>query len=446
MLMIQERQGKSQIGSTTGTSGYVEGGGDISFANGQAIHIRMRNTLPRGSTINTATLTVNVTAKNAGTAQTCYNSVRAHAIGDAPILTPGAAEGATRSWTSASVSWAMVWPVSPSSEVYMSVDVKPILQELMARSDYQPGGYVSFMIYTDNENGSDMAIRANNDWLPTPRLQVDYTENYTDLRCDINLLNNGNLDSLPAIGADALPYWSQNPYFGVFVDPANQGTISRDTSFTRKPGVPTLRFTTGTVPTESGQTQKSTGPYSMTPKQSEYPYIFAGWIYIPSAVTCQVWIGDPYLGYTNQIVTARNQWVPFCSSPSDVLSPNFEAFWPAIAMRAPWQSGWQFWLSEPTVMISPFKQMPFNGYTPDVLDGGDNILVDHKKGTQGSVREWTPRRAVIRNSIVRRYPTFTKRSDGILQLSEPVKGGVTIGNSGTTQVGSLSAQKTISEL
>lgn len=441
-MKIHERHGKTQIGSTTGTSGYVQGGGDINFATGQAIHIRMKSYVPKGAVINSALFRFMMVAKNAGTTQTCYNSIRAHAIGDAPPLTVGVAEG-TRPWTAARVEWTATWVSVPNdTEVFLWVNIAPVVQEIVNRSDYQAGGYISFMVYTDNENGSDMGIRANNDFAPSPRLHIDYTT-YDDWQYDINLASNPNLDALPYIDSTPLPFWSQGNFFGAFVDPANQGVIARDTSFTRVAGVPTMRFTTGTPPGDN----KRTGPYTFTPKQGDLPYIFCGWTYIPSAVTGEVFFGDPYLGKSQKIIL-RNQWVPFCSYPTDITtSSDYAGFYPAVQFAGGWQAGWQIWVSEPTILHSPFRRMPFNGRTPNVVDPGGSIIIDHRMtGPQTATRQWLPRRAVLRNGTLIRRPTYSARADGLLVNAEPVKGGPQVQNLPATAISAYPAGKTISEL
>ena len=446
-LFWTERQGKTQIGyCSTSSAAYTQGGGDLSFATGIVFLARMRITVPRGATINTAVLSMQVVAKNAGTAQTSYHTVRAHASGDSPLLTVGVAE-ALRPQTSASYAWVNVWPVNPPGDVIATLDVKNIVNEIISRSDYQPGGYITFMMTTTDENGSDMSVRANNDFARSWELEVDFTQNYvSDLQTSINIINNPHNAAIPEIDATALPYWGQNPYYGAMVDPANQGVIARDTSFTRLPGVATLRFTTGTPP-DATQATKATGPYTTTPKQNELPYIFAGWIYIPSAITSVVRAGDPYLGNINVDIPQRDQWVPFCTTPTQ-LGTGRGVFWPAVRILGPFQAGWQFWVSEPTVMISSFRQMPFNGSTPDVVDPGGSVLVNYKQGasTQVAVREWLPRTGVIRNGTLYRVPRFEKRSDGILQVSEPIKGGPLVTGLPATAISSYPAGKTIAEL
>lgn len=440
-----ERQGASQIGScANGSSAYVTASGDLSFATGSVFLSRMRMTVPRYATINSAKVSFQIFAKNAATAQTIYTSFRAHASGDSPILTPGALEG-QRPWTAARVEWNFSWTPNPVGDVIPQVDITSVVREVVNRADYQPGGYITLMMYCDNENGSDLSIRANNAFSPTMSLTTDYTENRaaSDFVTSINLCANPHNESIPAIDATALPFWQQGNFFGAMVDVANQGTVARDTAFTRLSGAATLRFTAGTPPVE---TNKSTGPYSPVVAEVGKTYIFAGWIYIPSAVTSQVVCGDPYLGRSHT-VTARDQWVPFCSTPTLPIAAR-GTFWPAARIMGPFQAGWQFWISEPTIMVSEYRQMPFNGYTPDIVDPGGSVLVDNKRlgSGQTAVKEWLPRTGVKRNGTLYRVPRYTKRPDGILQVSEPIKGGPQVPNLPATPIGGYPADQTIAEL
>lgn len=64
--------------------------------------------------------------------------------------------------------------------------------------------------------------------------------------------------------------------------------------------------------------------------QTEFPYIFCGWIYIQSAITTQVYCGDPYIG-KSQLVTDRDKWVPFAqrhptSEPEEAPSGRLSLF------------------------------------------------------------------------------------------------------------------------
>lgn len=442
-----ERQGKSQIGScANGSAAYVTAGGDLSFATGVVFLARMRLTVPRYATINSANVSFQIFAKNAGTAQTIYTSFRAHASGDSPMLVPGAAE-ANKPWTAARVEWNYSWTPNPPGDVFPLVNIPSVVQEIVNRSDYVPGGFITLMMYCDNENGSDLSIRANNDFAPTMSLTVDYTENRaaSDIVTSINLCNNPHNEAMPAIDASPLPYWGQNPYFGAMVDPANQGTIARETGFTRLAGHATLRFTTGTPPVDTPS--KATGPYTTVIREANKSYVFAGWLYIPSSITATVRVGDPYLGNVNYDIPQRNQWVPFCTSPS-IPTPEKNTFWPAVRILGPFQAGWNIYLSEPTIMQTTFRQMPFNGFTPDTVDPGGVVLVDRRRAGSGQtgIQEWLPRTGVIRKGTLYRVPRYIKRPDGILQVAEPIKLGPMSSALPATAIGGYPSDQTIAEL
>lgn len=449
MRFIQQRPVKPQIGyATSQNAAYTEGGGDINFAQDQSIFIRMMSWLPRYATINTAEIKVNVSVKTAADAQSSIHAVRMHDVADSWELNLGSAEG-QRAYTAASTTWTCSWAANeqttwPDEIVYKFIDVKAMLQAHVNRSDYRPGMYLTFRILCTNENGSDMGIRANNDFLPTPKLIVDYTPNRVDdLYVEANLLHNPNLQTNTNLGTDPLPTWGQNAFYGAFVGEApNLGVIARDTTFTRLPGVATLKFTTGTPPTED--TGRSTGPYSATYKLNEYQYIFCGWIYIPSVFTNQVHAGDPYLGKSHMI-TARDKWVPFCSTPSDIGTGE-GAFWPAVAARGPWPANASFWISEPCVLISPFKQMGFNAGTPDVKDPGGVNLIDYRGSGQVAIKEWIPRTGIVRNGTLYRVPRYELMPEGMLQSAEPIKGGPQSSGMPAVAVDTLPAGKTIAEL
>lgn len=449
MQFIQERGFRRQIGyATSQNAAYTEGGGDINFAQDQSIFIQMKSWLPRYATINSASIRFNVSVKTAANAQSSIHTITMHNVADSWPLSPGSAEG-QRAYTSG-VTWNCVWTANeqttwPDEIVYKFADVKTLLQAHVNRSDYRPGMSFTFRVLCTNENGSDMGIRANNDFLPTPRLIVDFTPNRVDdLYVDANLIRNPNLETITALEDGQLPGWAQNGYYGAHVTEApNLGTIVRDTTFTRLAGVPTLKFTTGTPPTEN--TGRSTGPMNYLLKQNELPYIYCGWIYIPSAITTQVHVGDPYLNKSH-IVTARDKWVPFSSYPTDI-GTGLGGFYPTVSIRGPWPGNTSVWLSEPCVLISSFRQLGFNGYTPDVVDPGGVKLLDYRgAGSQTAIKEWTPRTGVIRNGTLLRVPRYRLRSEGMLENVEPIKGGPLVTSLPATAVSSYPAGKTISEL
>ena len=449
MQFVQERQFKRQLGyATSQNAAFTEGGGDINFAQDQSIFLRMQSWLPRYATINTATIKVNVSVKTAANAQSSIHTVRMHDVADSWILSIGSAEG-QRAYTAASVSWTCSWAANeqttwPNELVYKYIDVKSLLQAHVNRSDYRPGMYMTFRILCSNENGSDMGIRANNDFLPTPRLEVDYTPNRVDdLYVDANVHKNPNLIVNSSLSDEAIPGHSQNAYYGAHVGEApNLGTISLDTSFTRLPGVPTLKFTTGTPPTEN--TGRSTGPMTTAFKYIGSQFIYCGWVYIPSTITTQVHIGDPYLNKSH-IVTVRDKWTPFCSYPTDPAS-EIGAFWATVSIRGPWPGNTSIWLSEPCIMLSSFRQLGFNASTPDVRDPGGVNLIDYRGGGQTAIKEWTPRTGIIRNGTLYRVPRYEMRPEGMLQNAEPIKGGPQVTGLPATAISSYPAGKTIAEL
>lgn len=445
-VMIKTRTFKSQFGYSTGSSAaYVVAGNAVSHAVGQTILLRFAMTIPKGSTINSATLTLRIGGKNLATGKYSTHTVRAHASGDSPLLRPGVVEH-NRPQTSAGVTWTPTWPASPPEEVLSSADVKSILQEILGRSDFVTGGYVTFMITCTNENGSDMDVQINNDFAYGPTLQVDYTEPVTDTRWDFNRIENSEFNpTLNGLdGANAVPGWGQNEFYGVGAAAANQGTLAVDTTFTRVPGVPTMRFTTGPPPEPNN---RLTGPYSAWRTNAYESTIFCGWIYVAANVpTTNIIYAQEAFNGGAQIITQRGQWVPFCTSVFTSGSGAGTRWW-SVAMR-PYQQGLQFWISEPTMLVSTFRQMPFNGLTPDITDIGGSVLINHRStaGAQQSVREWVPRTAIKKYGVLMRAPRYIKRTDGILQLAEPIKGGPTVPNMPAVAISTYPAGKTISEL
>lgn len=451
MQMTRERTAKSQLGYQTalGNNAYTFGAGDISFANGQLILLRFPTTLPRKAGINSATINFNMVVKTNTTTQQSIHRIWAHASGDSPMLVPGREEWAQRPGTDSFVNWTASWVAGSDpggALVYNTVNIQPLLQELVYRDDWLPGGYVTLEILCLDEQGSDMGIRANNDFLPTPRIDVDFTEPLSDERFTVNMCENSEFGTaIQSIGTDGnqVPYWSQGNYYGAFVDPANQGTMARDTSFTRLPGVPTLRFTCGTPPTD---TTKRTGPSYSFNDNLDQGTVLCGWIYVPVGVgpstAGDVFVGDPFRGGAGKYITARGQWVPFCTEPDPIVGTPWGPRFFTVGLRN-YSAGQQFWISEPAFIRSTFRQMPFNGLTPDREPG-----IVHLSTATGmaSIRVWTPRKVFSLNGIFpRAYPTWMKRDDGILQLAEPTRGGrPTTELTGT--VASLPAGKSVSEL
>lgn len=449
MLLTRERTAKSQLGAQTDLYGgsYTQGAGDINFAPGQMILLRFPTTLPRKAGINSATIKFNVVVKNADQTQNSSHRIWAHASGDSPMLVTGVNNWANRAYTNNVVNWTATWTANeqqttPDNLVYRTVDITSLISELVWRDDWVPGGYITLMILCDSENGSDMGIRANNDFLPTPRINIDYVEPLVDERVTVNMCENSEFGlAVQSIGTDSnpTPYWSQNEAYGAYVPAANQATLARDTVFTRVPGVPTMKVTCGPPHSE---VNRRTGPVYGINDNVNQSTIFCGWIYVPSYIPADAdpYAGDIYQG-GGQLISQRDQWVPFCSNP--IARPeDWATWWFAVSIRR-FQQGWQFWISEPSILRSTFKQMPFNGLTPDREPG-----INHISTATGmaSARVWTPKRTLMLDGVFpRAYPSWIKRSDGILQLAEPVKGGPTMANMPSSQIQNYDSSKRIAE-
>lgn len=454
-VMQQGRALASQFGVTVSdTSGYGVGGGDAAFAVGQTIFVRFATRFPKGSVINSATLTFNMAVKNTGTTQNASHEVRGDYSGDSPLLVPGRLEAVLRPKTATAVPWLATWTANPpdAGAVMNVIDVKAIVTELVNKSDFMNGGYMTFMIKCTNENGSDMSVRLNNAFAPAPTLAVDFTPPASDVfytynRCENSELNT-KLEGLETVAAFEYPGWSQNGFFGAFVDPAsvNAGTIARDASFTRVPGVPTLRFTCGTPPSPNDKLTGPMGAVSVLPGEW---FTFAGWIYIPASTPTldYVMVGDVYNSFQNIAGLPRGAWRPFCSPPLQNTTNAPVTRWPAVGIR-PYVAGYQYWISEPAFYILPdnIRQMPFNGITPE------KPYIDHQSTNSNmqSTRAWTPRRKMLVNGALKPTPTWVRRTDvttSIVELCEPVKGGPQVGQlpAGVT-VGGLPAGQTVTEL
>jgi hypothetical protein len=212
---------KSQMGfQNDAGSVYQEGGGDISFSVGMLIFQRMPLWIPQGATITAANLMWNLVVKNGDTAQNASLRIRAHAHGNSPMLRLGQNEWSSgpRPETSAYTDFNPTWPANPPGDVNVNSNVAGILQELVNRSDWLPGSYVTFITWVMNENGSDMSVRANNDFVDYPRLDVSWTEPVRDQKYTVNRLENSEFNpSILGIRSagnnDAAPYWWQGDYY-----------------------------------------------------------------------------------------------------------------------------------------------------------------------------------------------------------------------------------------
>jgi hypothetical protein len=422
-IFKQERIWKSQIGSQLTQDGatYTQGAGDINFAVGQIIMIRMFVDVPRGATINSATIQCNMIVKNGGTTQSSTHVVTACRADDTPVLVPGASEiWRYQQPTSAETVWTPVWPANPPGDVELFIDVKPQVQQIVNRANWRPGNFITFLIHCTDEQGSDMGIRANNDFVHSPILAIDYSSAPSDTWWSVNYVPNpnayGSLSSLDSANT-SLAGWYQSPFFGGYVDAANQGTLVTDASFTVPSGIPSFKFTTGTPPAAN---DKNTGVFCQSTYTGNESLIFCGWVYVPASVTERVSFEFVYFGlYTDVVITARNTWVPFCTAPHDFAGDNSIVRYASLRIAPPFTAGRNIWFSQPTILKSKFRQMPFTGLTPD-----KTYLTHHNTASdQNGSREWKPRQALKLDGVnIRKYPKWYKNQFGILQPVDTVAG------------------------
>ena len=435
----------SQVGYVTAAgAAYAAGGNDIAFAVGQAIAIRFPTRIPPGSTINDAYLSLEITAKDSTVLGTSYHTIRGHLSPDSPQLLVGDVSVGFRPKTVASTAAVFTFPANPPGPVISNPNVKTIMQELLAQSNYRAGGYATFYIMCDNEAGSDNGVIANNGFSQVPRLVVDFTPPNTEVRYTINSCQNSDVDpSLNPIDTGSpVPFWTQNEMLGIFVPPANFGTIAPDPAKLRVAGKtsPSIRFTTAAPPAGT----KATGPACPTTADLDRSWIFSGWIYISSAIPSSVNVACEivFSPSTLVVIPERDVWVPFCTRPS-IPTSGFGVLWPTITIPTGYSAGQDVWISEPTITVSTFRQMPFNSTTPKPN------FVDYQKtaSSQQTSRIWTPRTTMMVGGVPKRMPNWIKRADGILQLAEPVKGGPQIGQlPGGMTIGGLPTDMTVTEL
>lgn len=454
--MTRQRGMFADNGFATGPQApYTQGESAISFAVGQMIFCRFGTELPQGAIIDAATVKVSLGAKDYTVSQSSTHTVGLHQSGDSPILQPGNSEWGRRGVTAAKTTWTPSWTgTSDSNSTQLStMDVRLALQEVVNRDDFLTGGYITVMIECTDENTSDMSFAVNNVFLPAPTLSVTYHTAASDERYTINRCENSEfgtlIDSVDGPNLDpsrtSVPLWDQNVMLNLFVDPAvSGGMITKDPTFTRVAGLPTLKFTCGTP---AADTSKATGPVYLSRQwDGGVPFVFAGWAYIPASVPTSVTLeyGDVFSSPSMDQQNLRGQWFPFCSTPATggTLGVPMDR-WISIYMKK-FQAGHTFWISEPAFFASPFKQMPFNGTTPE------RRFADHRSSAsrQQSVRLWTPKTTMLVSGAAKKMPTWSLRpSTTILELTEPVKGGPEIQKlTSTMTIAGIPAGVTITEL
>ena len=308
---------------------------------------RWPHQLKRGVVINNATLNIAWSVKDGAQAHSATHVVTAHAHGNSPQLTHGAVEY-TRPTTTASVTWNASWPAGQSGTQNAAINVTAIVQEIVNRGDFQPGGYITFILTCTAET-NNVNLKFYNDFDLNPYCTVDYTENPAEKsRWDVNIVRDGLFET------DTYGDWYFNNLYATYTDTG--GTWAFDPTMRRTNGRGSLRWTT-----EAPQDTRRAGIFARAGDIDTYNHIFFGWIYIPSYVTSTVRAGFAWNGSTHTTITGRDEWVPFCSNPGPINTQEnvWRSAWAVVEVLYPWSQGWNIWLSDVGMMRSNVRQYPF---------------------------------------------------------------------------------------
>lgn len=408
----------------TPSSTYARGNADITFVVGQRLMARFPTNIPRGAVINSSSMLLNIYS-NKDAAGSMSHNIYTEKVGDSDRLVEGRSEWG-RALSNAFVTWDNTWTSGVSDvETRTSPSLVSIVQEAVNRPDWKPGGYITIIMLCTAESG-DMRARLNNDFIQRPEIFIDWSLPVGDTRrTQINLHENPNHDPAldnsvydPLNTTTSLGHWYQNPHYGAYVDGANYGTLVRDNTVQRVAGRNCMKFTYNTPPAAN---DKATGPYSQYSLDGTKSYVFCGWIYIPSIVTETVGMEFVYWGGQSAVqVTARDQWVPFCTRPFYSGETGKVNRFAAVYTSPPFTAGRYWYLSEPMVIESDFQLMPWSGLQ------SDNDVVDYGAGNNGQhgYREWVPRTWVPDGGgVPRPRSKWTMNASGLLVLSEGRKSG-----------------------
>ena len=151
-----------ELHDTGGTDGYVG--------------MRWTNvTIPQGATIDDARIQFHVDETNSDVNLTV--TFRGEDIDDAPTFTETASDLSDRIETSASVDWAIPHWATTSEEGtdQLTVDLSPIVQEIVGRGGWTSGNAMVIMIKAWSGSGERHAEAHDGEAASAPELQIDYT-------------------------------------------------------------------------------------------------------------------------------------------------------------------------------------------------------------------------------------------------------------------------------
>ncbi len=360
---------------------------------------RMPLDIPKGATINSATLTVGWSVKSGDQDNSATHVFRAHASGNSPMLVHNATEY-TRPLTTASVTRNWVWTANVTTGTqYDNVDVTAILQEVVNRSDWQPGGYVTFAWDCTAET-NNVNVRYGNYFDNSPYLYVTYTENPAEKRrWDVNLIKTSTFGS----SASSIDYWYTNPLFGGHTDVG--GTISWDNSMRRTKNRGSLKYVA-----PAPQDTRATGVMIDVPVIESNSYVFYGWVYVPSSTTCQVDMEFAYFGGQRQYINGRDRWIPFCTPPVVVNagSNTRNVLRPMLQFASPFVQGDTAWISDVGMVRSSKRIYPWSidDTRPDITSYATQLT-----DLGQIVRESRCRKFVLQNSVATPRPSYRLQAD-----------------------------------
>lgn len=307
-LLLVRPQYPNQDGSVDVGSLYV--GGENTYganAGGRAGLLRFTHVdIPKGSTINAATLNMVISVKNVADAQ---NVVYRWYIDDTPFSkfldhTVDELQGANngRVWWGAStpletVTWT---PNGPARQLMVS-NVKPHVEKMLSHSTWtRAGGPMTFL------HSFASATQPDNFWFhltedgAAPILAIDYTPPASDgLETVVNLQENCNFSrKTSATGAFSMEPYFFHSVFGLYQQPA-YSFVTTAAPF----GDSALKVTANTT---GAPTMVALGNPRL--EEGEW-YNYSAYVYVPDTNPNPVQLGISSDNAWSQPVTLKNQWV-----------------------------------------------------------------------------------------------------------------------------------------
>lgn len=331
-----------------------------------SIEYRIPLDIPKGGWVQSAQFSVRFALKDSNTVPQsatadvyceypcpAYPSTAAnnHYIGPAGPTHPQAPRQVLGISTTASINYTTVG----QSDI-MTVDVTNFVKAIVNRPDFVPGEHMGIVFRWTSEVGN-VSLASRRSWgnsaAQHPQLTVYYIEPVSGaVDYDLNV-SPGQTFELSTIN------WTKQNMF----DTRNPNvTLTSSTSLHHSGGA-SLKVTV------AADTQTPARPFGVTTPYAAKPgrtYVFSGWIWVSGNITGDVrpnfeWVTEAY-----NLVTARDQWVPFSTQPLTVENQEgLKDIWPAISVDGPSAAGQFIHLDDLTLTESMHPNFPFTGHTPD---------------------------------------------------------------------------------